>query len=139
MTDRILVKDKLNGLFSQAFYDGSYHDSTGFRTAASEEAALSFYELTGHRLSNWCQLHGDFKDATKRAIFEPYPHWSELYDSCRRIVQSHSELKTEWWGEVTAAKLMGDAMTVLRERHHMQVPKWWLPIMRQLREKKEVR
>jgi len=127
-----LVRDKFKGLFSQESYDGSYHDATGFRTAKSEEAAQSFGELTSGCL-NWCQVHGDVKDATKRALFEPYSHWTELYDSCKRVLKAHADLKTEWWGDATGAKMMGDAMTVLRERHHMNAPKWWLPVMKRLR------
>ena len=126
------VKEWFAGSFTQPHYDGSYHDARGFRTAASEEASHSFAALTDSHII-WSQVHGNFKDATKRALFTPYPHWPELYDACQRVVRAHSELGTEWWGPLTAAKLMGDAMTVLREKYGHQVPRWWLPVMNGLR------
>jgi hypothetical protein len=131
---RTTVKEKLAGFFTLTAYDGSYHDATGFRTAASDEASASFGELTGGSI-NWAQVHGNFKDATKRALFVPYPHWTELYDACQRVVRAHAEVGTEWWGPLTAAKLMGDTMTVMREKYGRSVPRWWLPIMNKLRGK----
>jgi hypothetical protein len=123
--NRTLVSEHMAGCFTLERYDGSYHDSNGFHTPASEEAQRSFYRLTG--CANWCQVHGDLKDATKRAIFDPYPHWPELYDSCKRVIKAHSDLKTEWWGDLTAARLMGEVMTVLRERHKQTRLEVFLP------------
>jgi hypothetical protein len=131
-TETITVKEKFNGLFTQQRYDGSYHDATGFRTAASEEASRSFFALTDGAVV-WTQVHGDFKDAAKRAMFAPYAHWPELYDALRSVIRAHGDLGTEWWGSATGAKVMGDAMTVLREKYGHSVPRWWLPVMNRLR------
>ncbi|HYW40186.1 MAG TPA: hypothetical protein VE957_18915 [Terriglobales bacterium] len=118
---RTNVKEHFAGLFTEPFYDGSYH------TPLAEHASESFRALTDGVLM-WTQVHGDFKDAVKRALFKPYPHWPELYDACQSVVRAHADLGTEWWGPLTGAKLMGDAMTVLRDKHGQSVPKWWLPI-----------
>jgi len=126
------VKQQLEGLFSQPTYDGSYHDAQGFRTDASEEACASFRALTDGAIV-WTQVHGDVKNAVARAAFVQYPNWPELYACCRDIIRSHSELGTEWLGPLTAAKLMGDAMQLLRGRHKANAPRWWLPIMARLR------
>jgi hypothetical protein len=129
---RTTVKEKLVGFFTQPSYNGSYHDTSGFLTDSSEEASNSFGALTDHAIQ-WAQVHGNFKDATKRAMFTPYPYWTELYDACQRVVRAHVDLGTEWWGPETGAKLMGDAMVVMREKYGHQVPRWWLPIMNRLR------
>lgn len=127
----ITVKEHLGECFKQARYDGSYHDSTGFRTASSEEAAESFSRISCGKIQ-WCQAHGDLKDAAKRVLFTPYPHWAELYEACRLIVQANIDLN-KMWDEATAAKMMGDVMTVMRKKHDLNVPKWWFPIMKLLR------
>jgi hypothetical protein len=128
----VTVKQKFNGLFTQEHYDGSYHDARGYRTEASEEACASFVALTDGAII-WTQVHGHLKDPVKRAMFTPYPHWTELYDAVRAVIRAHSDLGRDWWGPVTGARIMGDAMTVLREKHGFKVPKWWLPVMSTLR------
>ena len=44
---RTTVKEKLAGFFTLTAYDGSYHDATGFRTAASDEASASKTQPSG--------------------------------------------------------------------------------------------
>jgi hypothetical protein len=127
------VREQFAGLFTQAAYDGSYHDSREIRTDASEEASRSFCELTGGILVNWCQVHGDVKDVVKRAAFEPYPYWTELYDCCKRIVQAHADLDRQFLGDLTRARIMGDAMSLLRSKYKHDAPRWWFPIMKTLR------
>ncbi len=132
-TDRLeSVKEHFTGLFAEPEYDGSYHDSSGFPTPLAEHASASFRALTDGALV-WTQVHGDFKNAVKRSMFVPYAHWPELYGCCRDIVKSHADIGTQWWGPLTAAKLMSDAMTLLRERHGVNAPRWWLPIINRLR------
>ena len=71
------VKEQFADVFLPgSIYDGSYH------TALAEIAEASFLRLTDVRL-NWCQVHGDVKNAVKAAMFQPYPHWSQLYECAR--------------------------------------------------------
>ena len=118
-------------LFTEPDYDGSYHTENNPETDSA--ARESFRVLTNEAL-NWCQVHGDFKNAVKRAAYEPYPHWPQLYRCCRDVLKAHAELNTGFYGPVTCAKLMGDAMALLRQRHNLNAPRWWLPIMKRLRE-----
>jgi hypothetical protein len=136
MKDRATVKEQFAGTFTADHYDGSYHDESGFRTAASDEASSSFSELTGGLLQ-WSQVHGNVKDVVRRAMFEPYPHWSELYDCCKRVIKEHVALNREFSGDVTRARLMGDAMALLKAKYGKNAPKCWLPIMKSLRHSKE--
>ena len=128
----VTVKEHLGDCFKQQRYDGSYHDATGFRSPASDEAAESFSRISFGRIA-WSQAHGDFKDAAKRVLFEPYPSWAELYESCRLVVREHIALNNSW-NEPIAAKIMGDVMTVMRKKYGLNVPKFWFPILKILRE-----
>jgi hypothetical protein len=120
------VVDHFQGYFTSESFDGSYD------TPQSHRARHDFYQLTNNIIS-WAQVHGNFKDAVKRAKFQPYEHWPELYDCCRRIVREHSALETQWEGGYTCAKIMRDSMNLLRELYGLNVPRWWLPIMDDLR------
>jgi len=132
MKDKEMVKEQFAGTFTAERYDGSYHDERGFGTAASDEAAASFFELTGGLLQ-WSQVHGNVKDVVRRAMFEPYPYWSELYDCCKRVIKEHAALNSGFSGDVTRARLMGDAMALLKAKYKVNAPKCWLPIMKSLR------
>jgi hypothetical protein len=121
------VGERFQGYFV-GDYDGSYH------TPQADRARHDFDRLTDNRLL-WTQVHGDFKDAAKRALFVPYPHWPELYQCCKDAVREHTALETQYVGGPTCAKIMRDAMTILRARHSLNVPRWWLPMMDQLRGK----
>jgi hypothetical protein len=126
------LKDYFNGYFVGE-YDGSYG------TEESHQARRDFSQLTNCRII-WSQVHGDFKNAAKRALFQPYPYWPELYQACKDAIRAHVELDTTYSDTPPLAKIMRDAMTILRERHSCNVPRWWLPIMDELRgatEKKE--
>jgi hypothetical protein len=123
------VADHFQGYFG-GNYDGSYH------TPQADAARRDFDRLTDNRLL-WTQVHGDFKDAAKRALFVQYPHWRELHECCCDSVREHSKLETQWVGGFTCAKIMRDAMTILRVRHGLKVPRWWLPMMDQLRSARE--
>lgn len=120
------IKEQFAGFFEMPNYDGSYG------TPGSHVARHDFSQLTNGAIM-WSQVHGDFKDAAKRVLFTPYQHWPELYESCRAVLKAHRDLDTQHWGPATNAKLMGDVMTVLREKHKANVPRWWLPIMNGLR------
>ena len=134
-TDYVTVEEHLGECFKQEHYDGSYHDSTGFGTPASDEASESFRRISYGRVA-WPQAHGDFKDAAKRVLFEPYPNWTELYECSRLVVKATIDLDADAaWNELTAAKIMGGVMTVMRTKHGLNVPKWWFPILKVLRER----
>jgi|GEM_PF-5063318 len=122
------VKQEFQSYFALTNYDGSYG------TEESHVARRDFSQLTNGAIM-WSQVHGDFKDAAKRVLFTPYSHWPELYQSCRAVLKAHIAVDTQYWGPATNAKMMGDVMTVLREKHKANVPRWWLPIMNGLRGK----
>jgi hypothetical protein len=122
------VKAQFAATFRAPAYDGSYG------TELSHKVRQSFYELTKH--INWSQVHGDFKDVVKRGLFQPYPYWPELYSCCQSVVQSHAELGTQFLGDYTRARMMGEVMALLRAKYGHDVPRWWLPIMNLLRGKK---
>jgi hypothetical protein len=126
-----MVKEHFAGLFTGPDYDGSYHHDEWPQN--DREARESFGVLT-NGIVQWCQIHGDFKNAVKRADFEPYPYWAELYGCCRDILKAYADLNAWFCGPVTCAKIMGDVMALLRQRRGVNVPKWWLPIMKRLRE-----
>jgi hypothetical protein len=124
------VADYFEGTFEPgSTYDGCYHTDSSHPDA---DARAAFERLTFQRLS-WCQVHGDFKKAVTAALFEPYPNWPKLYECARDIVAQHRRLRTHFSGDVTCAKLMGETMALLRARYGLNVPKWWLPIMKKLR------
>ena len=110
-------------------YDGSYHTDTDW--SRDEKAQESFRRLTDGCIV-WTQVHGDVKNAVKAAMFQPYPHWPQLYECARDIVEQHRRLNTSFHGDITCAKLMRDTMTLLRARYGVNAPKWWLPIMDKL-------
>ncbi|MBZ5534001.1 MAG: hypothetical protein LAO20_21430 [Acidobacteriia bacterium] len=127
MDEHTTVEEHFRGYFT-GDYDGSY------QTPQADRARHDFDRLTGFRLI-WAQVHGNLKDAAKRALFKPYPHWPELYECCRDAIREHIALETEHSGGTTCARIMRDAMTILRVRHGLNVPRWWLPIMDELRGK----
>jgi hypothetical protein len=120
------IRDQFCECFTQSSYDGSYG------TDAAIEARQSFSELTAESVI-WSQVHGDFKNVVARGMFQPYPHWAELYECARVVLAGHAALGTEFDGDPTRARLMGDAMALLRAKYKANVPKWWLPIMNKLR------
>ena len=99
------VKKQFEGCFEMTNYNGTHG------TPESHVARQDFSRLTNGAIM-WAQVHGDFKDAAKRVLFTPYPHWSELYQSCRAVFKAHCDVDTQYWGPATNAKLMGDVMTV---------------------------
>jgi len=125
--EHVTIAEHFRGYFTEPTYDGSYG------TELAIPVSDSFERLTGSVYLNWSQVHGDFKSVVKRGLFDPYPHWAELYDCARRVIKGSSDLGHSFVGDLTCAKLMGDTMTLLRERHGHKVPRWWLPIMSQLR------
>jgi hypothetical protein len=127
MDDRKTVKEEFTGYFTLPRYDGTFDDLEGQR------AERDFRQLVGGYYLNWSQVHGSVKDRVKAAMFVPYEHWTELYDSARRVVRVASERGMEYWGPLTNARLMGDTMAVLRAMYEYNAPRWWLPIMRRLR------
>jgi hypothetical protein len=120
------VREHFREYFIEPTYDGCYNNP------ASDIARQSFSELT-NGLIMWAQVHGDHKDIIKRAEFRQYPHWSELYDCVRSVLKCHADLDTEFLGAWTCARIMGDAMALLKKRYGKNAPVWWLPIMQTLR------
>ena len=126
MKEHETIKEQFRECFTQASYDGSYG------TDASVEARQSFSELTAGRVV-WSQVHGDFKNVVARGMFQPYPHWSELYDCIRIVLVQHAALNTEFIGDYSRARIMGETMQLLRAKYKVNAPKCWLPIMNALR------
>jgi hypothetical protein len=120
------VAEQFSKVFQEPEYDGSYH------TPLAEAAHDSFCLLSNYRIQ-WPQVHGDFKNVVKRGLFTQYPHWRELYSCCRTILSGHAALGTQFLGDMTCARLMGESMALLRAKHGHSVPKWWLPVMNALR------
>jgi hypothetical protein len=115
--------DKFAGTF-EGVYDGSQDN---------EAARYSFVALTNYRII-WTQVHGDFKNAAKVVLFEPYPHWRELHECCGLVVRAAVKMdKTQIYTERGCARMMGDAMTVLMKKYGHRVPRWWIPLMQELR------
>jgi hypothetical protein len=108
-------------------YDGSYG------TQKADQARRDFSRLTNLKIC-WSQVHGDFKNAAKRSVFVPYPHWPQLYEACRDSIRAHAEIGNWFSGANTCSKIMDDAMKILRARHGLNAPRWWLPLMKQLRD-----
>ena len=120
------VKEHFADVFTEPEYDGSYG------TPLADEARRSFSALTDGRIM-WAQVHGDHKNVVARGLFQPYRYWSELYDCCRVVLNGHAELGTQFLGDVTRARMMGEAMALLRAKHRQNVPRWWLPVLNALR------
>lgn len=120
------VKEHFAGTFTEPFYDGSYHTPLA-------EAAHDSFSVLSHYHIQWPQVHGDFKNVVKRGLFEPYPYWPQLYECCHTILIGHADLGTQFLGDVTCARIMGEAMALLRAKHGHSVPRWWLPVMNTLR------
>jgi hypothetical protein len=122
------VEEHFRGYFENSSYDGSQDDT---------RARHDFSRLTDNWIL-WTQVHGDFKDVAKRCLFEPYPYWHQLYLCCKQVVEQSSALgnQYQYWGPLTNAKMMGDVMTVMRQRYKLNTPRWWLPIMNKLRDRK---
>jgi len=117
---------KFAGLF-EGTYDGRQED---------EKARASFMAISNHRIT-WTQVHGDVKNAAKAVLFEPYPHWQELYECCGLVVRAAVKIdKTQIYTERGCARIMGDAMTVMMKKYGLKVPRWWIPIMQELRGEK---
>lgn len=124
MYDHTTVAEYFKGFFTKN-YDG------GFGWPQDIVGREDFDRLTYGRII-WTQVHGDFKDAAKRALFNPYPYWPELHKACRDVIREHAKLETEFSGPDTCARIMRDAMKVLRARHGVNTPRWWLPLMDQI-------
>jgi hypothetical protein len=116
-------------------WDGQYHTDFRDRTPGEVAAREDFCQLTNNAII-WTQIHGDFKNAAKRATFTPYPHWAKLHECCRDAVREHSALGDDWIGDFSAAKLMHTAMQILKKRYDINAPRFWLPMIRQLRDDK---
>lgn len=52
---------------------------------------------------------------------------------CVRAVV-HERFEFEFAGRITLAKIMGDAMQMLRDEHGLDAPKCWYPVIKALRE-----
>ena len=128
------VSEHFAGYFQLPVYNGEYGTASGYQPPAARVAGRDFEQLTDCCLV-WTQVHGDYKDAALRATFQPYPHWTELYQCCKDILREHGPGKLDSWysGPMTNARLMGDVMSLMRRRHELDVPKWWLAIMKKLR------
>ncbi len=128
------VSEHFAGYFQLDTYSGEYGSASGYQPPAARIAGHDFDRLTNNVLV-WTQAHGDSKDAAARATFQPYPHWPELYQCCKDVLREHGtgKLDTDYFGKFTNARLMGDVMTLMRRRHGLDVPKWWLAIMKKLR------
>jgi hypothetical protein len=112
------------------YFEGSYDGS--YDTPEAEQPRADFIRLTNYQLM-WAQVHGNFKDAAKRETFQPYPHWRELHDCCGRIVRQYAKDRAYWHGEITGARIMQDAMRLLKSLYDLNAPRWWIPLMRQMR------
>lgn len=119
------VAARFAGYFGEV-YDGSYD------TREAEQPRADFIRLTNYQIM-WAQVHGNFKDAVKRETFQPYPHWKELHECCGRIVRQYAKDRVYWQGDITGARMMNDAMRLLRSLYGINAPRWWIPLMRQMR------
>jgi len=119
------VKEHFSGMFTEPEYDGSY---------PAPEAVRDSFATLSHFHIQWTQVHGDCKNVVARGLFHPYPYWRELYDCCRIVFRGHVELNTQFIGDRTCARMMGEVMALLRAKHGQNVPRWWLPVMNRLRE-----
>lgn len=119
------VAERFAGYF-QSSYDGRYN------VPEAEAGREDFIRLTCYQIA-WAQVHGSFKDKVKQETFTPYPHWRELHECCGRIVHQYAKDGEYWHGEATAARIMQDAMRLLRSLYGFDAPRWWIPLMRQMR------
>jgi hypothetical protein len=125
------LKNRFHGRFELPVYRGEYTGNIG------DTARRDFSELTNNYII-WAQVHGKFKNAVKQALFEPYPCWEQLYESVKKVLAANIDNNTQDLGDVTNAKLMGDVMAYMRAKYGLNAPRWWLPIMNTLRERKMV-
>jgi hypothetical protein len=123
--NKITVAARFAGYFNGR-YDGSYD------TRDAEQPRADFIRLTDFHIM-WAQVHGQFKDAVKRELFTPYPHWTELHECCGRIVRQYASDGMYWEGPVTGARIMNDGMRLLKSVYGFNAPRWWIPLIRQMR------
>jgi hypothetical protein len=120
------VVEQFQGLF-QHEYEGAQKD---------ERARLDFMCLTNYKIT-WTQVHGDFKDVAARARFVPYPHWKELHECCGIAVrETIAADKMVFYSDIMCARMMGAAMQILMDKYGLKAPRWWYPLMKELREGK---
>lgn len=133
------IAEHFAGYFTQP-YGGQYHRAMAWGPYPPEaEAGRNDFCRITHDNITWTQVHGDFKNKTKAALFVPYPHWTELHDACRDSIVEWSK-DGDWFnGDITCAKLMQTAMELLKQRKGLNAPKWWIPLMVGLREGKRSR
>ena len=123
MDSYITLADKFNGHFQRP-YDGRQDDELG---------RADFCRLTNNHII-WTQVHGDFKNVEKRALFVPYPHWRELHECCGVAVAE--SIKADpycFYSDPACARIMGAAMVILRKKYGLNVPRWWIPVMNEVR------
>jgi len=123
--DLVTVAARFAGYFKDS-YDGSYN------VPESEQPRADFIRLTNYHIM-WAQVHGNFKDSVKCETFQVYPHWRELHECCGRIVRQYAKDGAFWQGEGTGAHMMNDAMRLLKSLYGFNAPRWWIPLMRQMR------
>jgi|HubBroStandDraft_6_1064221.scaffolds.fasta_scaffold13243_5 hypothetical protein len=117
-------------------YGGEYHRAlaSGPRPPEAESGRADFCRLTNNAII-WTQVHGDFKNKAKAALFVPYAHWRELHDACRDSVREWSKDKEVYNGNPTCAAIMQTAMEILMKRNGLKAPPWWIPMLMGLRER----
>ena len=121
--DRKLLSEMFKGHFENS-YDGQQGD---------ERARAEFMQLSNFHIS-WTQVHGDFKDLAKRVTFVPYPDWPQLYECCGLAIRAAiAEDKTTFYSDHQCARIMGAAMQILKTKYGKATPKWWYPVMLELR------
>jgi len=114
----------------KGYFGGSYDGSYGRPEA--EQPRADFIRLTNFNIM-WAQVHGSFKDKVKEVTFTPYPHWKELHECCGRIVRQYEKDGEFWHGDITGARMMEHAMKLLRSLYGLNAPRWWIPLMKQMR------
>ena len=118
--------------YFNGYFEGSYDGSYG--TPRADAPRDSFLRLTDCHII-WSQVHGSYKDKAKMVDFVPYQYWPELYECCAAIVRqwANDTVRHYWCGPATGARIMEDAMRLLKSRHGYNTPKWWIPCIRQMR------
>jgi hypothetical protein len=66
-----------------------------------------------------------------------YDHWPALLECSKEVVGKMADLP--FAGRITLAKVMVDAMLLLREEYGVKAPACWYPIIKSLRKQKHVR